>query len=362
MARYGVFVRYVMDVTLEAVRIGRCIRAGLFVETQVDAEGLPLDTTTLRCRDCSFRTTEVGPGAEVEGLAIHFEDCIFESNGTGKAERGRGLVVRRGATNVLGGHFENNGDDDLLAGTYEVETKPGEPPKNVGGAYAAYPTVVNAVFRGGTRHGVPPRLATAAGVRCRSVFAGTILGCDFTQVAPPVVLETRGGALARGVSISGCAFASDPEVWEHGATSSAPPTVLPISAFPGFVATTDLEQGGHLLTGNFRLRLGGGAKLWSHWQVKVPVMRVLPAGALLTLNHVLPAEVGLNAAHLRRTSLSVGYDGPSGAALPHGILLTASLDATRSPPEVRVTAWNADATDLATLDGVFRVGIWEHEA
>ena len=42
--------------------------------------------------------------------------------------------------------------------------------------------------------------------------------------------------------------------------------------------------------------------------------------------------------------------------------IEASIDATRTPPEVRVTAWNADPAAPAALHGVFRVGIWEHDA
>lgn len=111
--RYGVYIEDGIDTDLESVVIAGAKDAGLYTTTAGGSV-----TTTVRAKGCYFSGTTHGPGADVAGLQIVLESCIFESNGqTGTAP---GFRMRSGHVSLLAPYFENNAGHEMDVGTVNV--------------------------------------------------------------------------------------------------------------------------------------------------------------------------------------------------------------------------------------------------
>ncbi|HYW14233.1 MAG TPA: glycosyl hydrolase family 28-related protein [Longimicrobium sp.] len=78
-------------------------------------------TTTCRFVSCYFQASLQGPCADVAGLALSFDGCVFEDAGNTVPAAGYGIRIRRGTATLTGPYFEANRSWDLIAGTDVVE-------------------------------------------------------------------------------------------------------------------------------------------------------------------------------------------------------------------------------------------------
>lgn len=104
--------------------------------------GASTDTVTTSCRfvGCYFQGSVWGPCADVSGLALAFDGCVFEGAGEGSnasAPEAYGIRVRGGTVTLNAPYFEGNLNWDLIAGTDPV------PPNSGDGASV---TVINPVI------------------------------------------------------------------------------------------------------------------------------------------------------------------------------------------------------------------------
>ena len=130
-------------------------------------------STTCRFVGCYFQNSRNGPAADVAGLSLSFDGCVFEDSGATTAAAGYGIRVRAGTTTITGPYFEANRSWDVITGTDPVSTN------NAGGPSV---TLINPVFSPGT-----PKVTGTGSVRLERGSA-VVLGGKFGLVPNPLVM------------------------------------------------------------------------------------------------------------------------------------------------------------------------------
>ena len=205
--------------------------------------GAPPITVTTTCRfvSCYFQRSLRGPAADVAGLGLAFDGCVFEDAGaeTALPEAGEayGIRVRGGTATLTAPYFEANRSWELIAGTDEM---PANSPRG------ASVTVINAVVMPNhDRRGAPMKVPGTGGFRFERGSA-FIQGGNLTQVQRPLVFSTRMDM----VSATAFTFPNVPEV-EGGTFAQLPGTVLYKDG-----ATGQMVQAGNVVYGVNPLRAG----------------------------------------------------------------------------------------------------------
>lgn len=173
-------------------------------------------TTTCRFVGCYFQDSLRGPGADVAGLGITFDSCVFEGAGSGvelrEAGEGHGIRIRGGTATLTAPYFEANRAWELLAATDEV------PPDSTWGASV---TVINPVLMPHyDGRGAPVKAGQAGGFKFERGSA-FIQGGNFNQMRRPLVFGRRMDLVQAAASL----YPHVPEV-EGGTLAQLPGTVL----------------------------------------------------------------------------------------------------------------------------------------
>lgn len=189
-------------------------------------------TTSCRFVGCYFHASVQGPGADVAGLAIAFDGCVFEGSGSAYTEASQtgdapGLRVRYGTVTLTAPYFEGNFSWDLVAGTEDSASST---------QYPVSVAVLNPVIQPNAR----PK-ASGTGGFCferGSVFVqgGTLGG----QIQSPLVF---------GADLDLVQVAVNSDNAPQMATSGTPLTTL-----PGWVLYRDPETKKVIQAGNVEYR------------------------------------------------------------------------------------------------------------
>lgn len=172
-------------------------------------------TTTCRFVSCYLQASERGPSADVAGLGLVFDGCVFENAGTElpirEAGEAYGIRVRGGTATLMAPYFEANRSWELIAGTDEV------PPNSPFGASV---TVINPVIM--PHHDRQGALVKAPGTGGFRFERGSafIQGGNFSQMQRPLVFSTRMDMVSAVASL----YPGVPEV-EGGTLAQLPGTV-----------------------------------------------------------------------------------------------------------------------------------------
>jgi hypothetical protein len=169
-------------------------------------------TTTCRFVSCYFQNTLHGPCADVAGLAITFDGCVFEDAGAVTNGGGYGVRVRGGTATLTGPYFEANRSWDLIAGTDVVEAN---------SAYSPSITVINPVVM--PLHDAAGNLIKAPNTGAFKFERGIaiIQGGNLSQSPRPLVFSTQMDYVFAATSTYG----NVPQV-EGGTLANLPGTVL----------------------------------------------------------------------------------------------------------------------------------------
>lgn len=169
-------------------------------------------TTTCRFVSCYFQSTLRGPNADVAGLAITFDGCVFEDSGNLVRTTGYGIRIRGGTATLTAPYFEANRSWDLIAGTDVV------PPNSANGASV---TVINPVIMPlHTSTGALDKEPNTGALRFERGSA-FVLGGNYTQTPRPLVFAVGMDM----VQAAGNFYPNVPEV-EGGTFAQLPGTVL----------------------------------------------------------------------------------------------------------------------------------------
>jgi hypothetical protein len=208
-----------LNVVCENVFVGTCRTLGLLVSA----------CNALSFQGCYFQYTQYGSGANVSGEGIHFDRCVFESNGTGWANPpadGCGLVVNAGTVSLSAPYFENNTYHDMLFGA------------------ASWSSVVvtNPFVVSGPNAKNPKKYALYA----KYVRGGALVGGSFTDAYKPPCSPTdpavvRLTTLTSGFAILGPAIGSGHMEYVLEGT---PDQIRPWSQYPGLVVRDSPRIGG----------------------------------------------------------------------------------------------------------------------
>jgi hypothetical protein len=193
-------------------------------------------STTIRFRGCYFSLSTIGPGADVAGLGINFESCIFESNGisaTGgdKLVKGYGIRVRGGNASLISSYFEDNCGWAMHLGTTDN----------------TWMSVIDPLFQNGPN--------TTAGVGCilaNKVLGGCFLGGDYSSVDKSIEFT----ALSVGVSVLGSYVGPHIPLYNVAGGKT-------ISDYPGYISYADPGTGEYRLDGTHNVQIKGGVRLAS---------------------------------------------------------------------------------------------------
>lgn len=139
-------------------------------------------TTTCRFIGCYFQATVQGPGADVAGLALLFDNCVFEDCGNTVGTSGYGIRIRRGTVTLTGPYFEANRSWDVIAGTDSI------PANSVTGASV---TVINPVVM--PLHNAQGELVKEPNTGALRFERGTAIvqGGNLGQIPRPLVFTTQ---------------------------------------------------------------------------------------------------------------------------------------------------------------------------
>jgi hypothetical protein len=169
-------------------------------------------TTTCRFVGCYFQASTHGPGADVAGLGLHFDNCVFEDSGNVVPTSGYGIRIRRGTVTLTAPYFEANRSWDLIAGTDVIA------PNNANGASV---TVINAVVMPyHDEQGVLQKQANTGALRFERGSA-FVLGGNYAQSPRPLVVTTSMDMVQAAANF----YPHAPEV-EGGTFANLPGTVL----------------------------------------------------------------------------------------------------------------------------------------
>lgn len=171
-------------------------------------------STTCRFVSCYLQASERGPSADVAGLGLFFDGCVFENAGTELSTReageAYGIRVRGGTATLIAPYFEANRSWELIAGTDEV------PPNSPFGASV---TVINPVIMPHhDRQGALVKAPGAGGFRFERGSA-FIQGGNFSQMQRALVFSTRMDMVSAVATVSNL-----PEV-EGGTLAQLPGTI-----------------------------------------------------------------------------------------------------------------------------------------
>ncbi|HST59107.1 MAG TPA: glycosyl hydrolase family 28-related protein [Longimicrobium sp.] len=169
-------------------------------------------TTTCRFVSCYFQASLQGPCADVAGLALYFDGCVFEDAGNTVAAAGYGIRIRGGTATLTAPYFEANRSWDLIAGTDVVEQN---------SAYSPSVTVINPVVM--PLHDVGGNLVKVSNTGAFKFERGIaiIQGGNLAQSPRPLVFSTQMDYVSAATS----AYGNPPQV-EGGTFANLPGTVL----------------------------------------------------------------------------------------------------------------------------------------
>lgn len=211
-----------LNVVCQNVFVGTCKALGLLVSgcNAISFEG------------CYFQYTQYGSGANVSGAGIHFDRCVFESNGTGWASPpadGCGLIVNAGTVTLNAPYFENNIYHDMV----------------LGAANWAQVVVTNPCVYNGPNAKNPKKYALYA----KYVRGGALVGGSFIEAYRPPCSPTdpavvRLTTLTTGFAILGPAVGSGHMEY---VLEGSPDQIKPWSQYPGFVVRDSPRVGGGMV-------------------------------------------------------------------------------------------------------------------
>jgi hypothetical protein len=277
-------------------------------------------TTTARFVGCYFQGTQNGPGADVAGYGLHFEQCIFESCGQNTPAGSYGVRVHWGTVAFDSPYFENNRDWEIIAGT--------EAPS---GAQETAVTVINPVFTPGNK------LTGKGGVRFERGSA-TLVGGNYGTEPHPISFSTA----MNHVFVSAKTYPGKPEVDAPGSLKTLPGTVL----------YTDPPSGQWIVTGAAGYEIGGGTLIKKHISVTDTTTWVpgtIAYDAVASYDIPVPGAASADTAVAAMQTVN--------GALPIGVLLSASAGANF----VRVTLFNRYPGGTINIAlPVVRVDVWKH--
>lgn len=163
-------------------------------------------TTTCRFVSCYFQNALNGPCADVAGLALTFDGCVFEDAGAASSTEGYGVRVRRGTATFVGPYFEHNPNWDLIAGT-DATTRDSADSPSV--------TVINPVLMPGAT-----KVNQSGGFKFERGIA-VVQGGNFFQIPRPLVFSQQMDFVSTAASV----YPNVPMV-EGGTLANLPGTVL----------------------------------------------------------------------------------------------------------------------------------------
>ncbi|HEU0077750.1 MAG TPA: hypothetical protein VFQ76_08900, partial [Longimicrobiaceae bacterium] len=317
--RYNLRVNDCVNISvfhLESLEAGT---SNLYVGSAV-SEGY---STTVRFVGCYFQGTQSGPGADVAGYGLSFEQCIFESCGRQTGAGSYGCRVRWGTAVFVTPYFENNPDWEIIAGTV---LQPG----NQGTAV----TVINPTITPGAK------VEEAGGVRFERGTA-TVIGGNFGPSPHPISFSNG----MDHVYVAAKTYPGKPEVDSPGSLKTIPGTVL----------YTDPPSGQLIQTGLAGYEIGGGDLIKKHISVQdsttVPNPLMIPFDAVASYDIYAPGtSYGDTVAASMATINGV---------LPIGTLISASAGNNF----VRVTIFNrypGPGGTITLVNPVVRVDVWKH--
>jgi hypothetical protein len=211
--RYGVYAPDGISLTFRDTIIGSNTAAGFWA-----GDTLGSVATTYHFRHVYFSNASDGPGADVAGLQLSFDSCIFESNGSGTPSAGHGIRVRSGTVTLNAPYFENNAG---WMGTFGTDGD-------------SQVTIVNPIFMTG---GYSP--ADKGAFLFDRVTGGAVIGGSFTAMGPHSIKFTSN---AENVAVMGVKIGpNEPEFDPEGGKS--------ISQYPGLVNYMSSETGDRMLSG-----------------------------------------------------------------------------------------------------------------
>jgi hypothetical protein len=288
--------------------------SNLYVGSAV-AEGY---STTVRFVGCYFQGTQSGPGADVAGYGLSFDQCIFESCGRQTGAGSYGCRVRWGTAAFVAPYFENNPDWEIIAGTV---LQPG----NQGTAI----TVINPTITPGTK------VTGAGGLRFERGTA-TVIGGNYGPSPHPISFSNG----MDHVYVAAKTYPGKPEVDSPGSLKTLPGTVL----------YTDPPSGQIIQTGIAGYEIGGGDLIKKHISVTPPnwATGVVPQGGTATTTNSVPGAamgdtVVVGGRHL-------------GGAYPAGVLFFGAADTN----QVIVTMLNQTGGTLNNMVPQLRLDVWKH--
>ncbi|HYH82393.1 MAG TPA: glycosyl hydrolase family 28-related protein [Longimicrobium sp.] len=277
-------------------------------------------TTTARFVGCYFQGTQDGPGADVAGYGLSFEQCIFESCGRRTPAGAYGVRVRWGTAAFVSPYFENNRDWELIAGT--------EAPS---GAQETAVTVINPVFTPASN-----KLTGKGGVRFERGSA-TLVGGNYGTGPHPMSFSTA----MNHVFVSAKSYPNAPEVDAPGS----------LKLLPGTVLYTDPPSGQWIVTGAAGYEIGGGDLIKKHLSTTAAwTPGVVANGAT--------AQVVVTVAGASYGDTVVVSFNHQGAGLGSGVILFGSVSGSGNA--VAVTLLNVSGSSLTFLSGTLRVDVWKH--
>ena len=225
--RYGVYMLEGIDTHFRNVYITRAKQAGLWIGAESSVH------TSTSFENCFFDLTYEGPGADIAGIGISFDSCVFQSNGKEDHGQGVGLRVRGGEVTVAAPYFENNASHDMHVGT-ESDT---------------YISILGGLYISGTY-----KQPDSIGIYLQKVKGGVILGGNLRMIPQPLVLTDEGS----GVTVTGIDVVKDPKYIKEGIE-------LDTRYYPGFISYQKPYTGAFEQSGAHGIRIGGGKLISKHF-------------------------------------------------------------------------------------------------